>query len=243
VKIKNAKGAILIATILVGYLIAINFNFERKQAAFQLNASEYKDSLAERNRLVSEVNNLAANNKKITDKIGSYDVGGDKTNRIIEDMKSQLSDYGMLSGLNEAKGPGLVIRVNDGIIDQQEDSEFEKKRKIFHDEDVELLLNEIRSAGAEAISINDHRITANTGVKCHWAFIMFEDYTDVYSVFNFYVIGDPKTLEADLMADGSYLQRLKTRGLDITLEKKNEIILTAANIRELNNATENINKK
>jgi len=45
------------------------------------------------------------------------------------------------------------------------------------------------------------------------------------------------------MADGSYLQRLKTRGLDITLEKKNEIILTAANIRELNNATENINKK
>lgn len=242
-KIKGAKGIVLIAGILVGYLIVINFNFDRKQAAFQINASEYKNSLAEKNKLLSEVNSLSQDNRKITNKIESYDVGGNKTNRIIEDMKNQLADYGMLSGLNEVKGPGVVIRVNDGEINYQEDNQYEIRNKIFHDRDVELLLNEIRLSGAEAISINDHRIISNTGVNCHWAFILFEDDTDTYPVFNFYVIGDPKTLEADLMADGSYLQRLKTRGLVISLEKKDEITLKAANIRNLNYAEEYIKNK
>ena len=242
-KIKSAKGMVLIATILVGYLIVINFNFDRKQAAFQLNASEYKNSLQEKNKLLSEVNSLSEDNRKITNKIGSYDIGGDKQNRIIQDMKSQLSDYGMLSGLNEVKGPGVVIRVSDGEINHQEDSDYEKLNKIFHDKDLQLLLNEIRLSGAEAISINDRRITAYTGAKCHWASILFEDYTEVYPVFNFYVIGDPKTLEAGLMADGSYLQRLKTRGLGISLEKKDEIILKAADIRSFNYAEEYVNKK
>lgn len=242
-KIKSAKGMVLIATILVGYLIVINFNVKGVQVAFQLNASEYKNLLAEKNKLLSEVNSLAVDNREKANKIKSYDIGGDNHERIIQDMKNQLADYGMLSGLNEVKGPGVIIRVNDGEIDHQLDSDYIKQNKIFHDKDLQILLNEIRLSGAEAISINNRRLTSYTGAKCHWAFILFEDGTDVYPIFNFYVIGDPKTLEAALMADGGHLQRLRARGLDISLQKKDKIILNAVDIRDFNFAEEYVNKK
>jgi uncharacterized protein YlxW (UPF0749 family) len=241
-RFKGAESVVLIATIIVGYLIVINFNFDREQAAIQLNSQEYQTSLEEKNKLLQEVNSLASDNRKITNKIDAYDRGGDKTEKIVEDMKKELADYGKLSGLNEVKGQGILITISDGEIDYQEDSYFVKQNKIFHDRDASAVLNEIRLSGAEAISVNDHRITPFTGLKCYNSFLIFEDETDVYPVFNFYVIGDPELMMTDLLSDGSYLNKLKLRGLKVNVEKKDEIILKAADVRDINFAEENVNK-
>ena len=242
-KIKGAQSVVLVATILVGYLIVNNFKFDREQASIQLNATQYQALQEEKNKLLIEVNSLAKDNRSITTKIENYERGGDKNTKIIEDMKLQLKDYGMLTGLNESKGSGVLVKISDGEIDYQEDSAYTKQNKIFHDRDARALLNEIRLSGAEAIAINDHRITPYTGLKCYGSFLIFEDETDIYPVFNFYAIGDPQLLETELMKDGSYLKKLKNRGLNVSIEKKDEIILKAADIREMNFAKEYVNKK
>ena len=48
------------------------------------------------------------------------------------------------------------------------------------------------------------------------------------SPFKFYAIGDPDQLEAALLEDGSYINRLMIRKLSITIEKLDEIILPEA---------------
>ena len=45
------------------------------------------------------------------------------------------------------------------------------------------------------------------------------------------------------MADGGHLQRLRARGLDVSLQKKEKIILNAVDIRDFNFAEEYVNKK
>ena len=45
-------------------------------------------------------------------------------------MKEQLIDYGALSGITSIKGPGLVIKMQDGDRDRILDTEIEVLRKI-----------------------------------------------------------------------------------------------------------------
>ena len=237
--IKSSNKVVLVATLLLGFLIMINLNDNTGAGSFSgLSTSEYMSAVEEKNKLISEVNSLIDNNSEIQEKIDKY-TNSYNSEAVIEDMKDQLKDYGMLSGLSEVKGPGIVIRINDGKY-TYDDADFYKWNKILHDKDVECVLNEIRSAGAEAISLNDHRIIATTGVKCKWAFITFEDGDEEYPTFNFYAIGDPEILLAELTRDGSYINKLINRGLEITMDRKDEIILKAGNISELNYAVENI---
>lgn len=99
--------------------------------------------------------------------------------------------------------------------------------KLLHDSDMALVLNELRNAGAEAISVNNHRVIPWSGVICNWAFIGFEDGSMEYAPFNIYAIGDPEKLKAALMEDGSHIKQLMIRKLNIEIETRNKITMPA----------------
>jgi len=95
----------------------------------------------------------------------------------------------------------------------------------LHDYDMELILNELKAAGAEAISVNNHRVVPWTGVICNWAFMGFEDGGMEYAPFNIYVIGDPEKLKAALLEDGSHVKELMFRKLYVNIEKIDKITM------------------
>lgn len=235
-KKKHFKTLVLIGMVIVGYMIVVNFDVKGSESANNITVSEYQKALEEKNKLIQQISTLMDENEELEERISKYSyTKGDE--EVVSDMKSLLNIYGLVTGLNEVKGPGVVIKINDGKYTSDE-STYEKRSKILHDNDVECLLNDIKYAGAEAISINDHRIVYNTGVACRWAFIGFEDGDQAYATFNFYCIGDPDTLEAELTKDGGYLNKLITRGLDVTIEKKEEIVLKAGYLANYSNLNE-----
>ncbi|MDI9216137.1 DUF881 domain-containing protein [Clostridium tertium] len=142
-------------------------------------------------------------------------------------MKNQLFDYGALSGITSVKGPGLVIEIKDGDIDRKLDADYEIWRKIFHENDLSMVLNELRNAGAEAITMNNHRILPNTGVKCYSAHIGFEDESSTYAPFYIYAIGNPEEMKAYLLAENGFIQKLIIRKIKVEIEVKDEIIIPA----------------
>ena len=241
-KNKSAKIALFIGTLIVGILIAINFNFDGITSR-QLTAKEYQDAIEERTQLYKQISLLEKSNKEFKEKIEKYN-NDDKVNgKVLEDMRNQLGDYGMLTGLNEVKGPGLIITINDAIINFDEDTEYEVMNKILHDSDMALLINELRGSGAEAISVNNHRVTPNTAVVCNSAFIGFDDGDREAAPFKIYVIGNAELMEESLNSEGSHLRILKQfRGLDVTIEKSDEIIMPAASNHDVEYAEEDINK-
>ena len=224
---KNYKYGIFIfiASTLVGFLFITNLGGTVKKGVFNMKATEFKDATEERNKLLDEITYLKENNDELYKKINSYiaDEGGSV--RVVEDMKRQLEDYKPLNGNVQVSGPGIVLTIDDANYNVSENTAHEVQRSIFHDSDVALVLNELRSAGAEAIAMNSYRISNSTGVVCSWAFVTFNDEVMELAPFKFYVIGDPNYLEEALFAEGSHINQLLIRNLKVDVKKVDELIL------------------
>lgn len=230
---KKNKGFffIFIATIILGILISMNFNFGRIRSYIQLDSAEYQNAVEERAKLYKEIGNLKEDTLEKKSKINKYSSNYKKDDKILEDMKSQIGDYEMFIGLNKVEGPGIVLTIKDGKTNPLEESTDEIDNKLLHYYDMELILNELRVAGAEAICVNNHRVVPWTGVVCSWAFMGFEDGSMEYAPFNIYVIGNHEKLKAALLEDGSHVKELIFRELYVNIEKKDKIIMppTTAN--------------
>lgn len=224
---KNNKGFffVFIAAIILGALISMNFNFERIRSYSQLNSAEYQSAVEERASLYKEIGNLKEDTIEKKSKINKYSSNYKKDDKILEDMKAQISDYEMFIGLNKVQGPGIVLTIKDGKTNPREENTDEIDNKLLHYYDMELILNELRLAGAEAISVNNHRVVPWTGVVCSWAFMGFDDGGMEYAPFNIYAIGDSEKLKAALLEDGSHVKELIFRKLYVNIEKKDKIIM------------------
>lgn len=224
---KSKKGFlfVFIATIILGALISMNYNFEGIQSYSQLNSTEYQNAVEERATLYKEIGNLREDNIEKKDKIRNYERSYTKNDKILDDMKAQISDYEMFIGLNKIEGPGIILKINDGTTNALEENTEEINSKLLHDNDMALVLNELRAAGAEAISVNNHRIVPWSGVICSWAFLGFDDGGMEYAPFNIYVIGDPEKLKAALLEDGSHVKQLMFRKLYVDIQETDKIIM------------------
>ena len=239
---KSAKVVVFGSTVFVGFLIANNLNFEGMTSTTQLTTKEYQNAIEEKQKLLKQISSLKEGNEEILEKINKYSDDDKKQEKVVQDMTKQLVDYGMLTGLNEVKGPGIVIHISDGVSNGEYENAYTTWSKIFHDSDMSMLLNELRAAGAEAIAINNYRITPLSAVMCNAAFLRFEDGNQVYAPFFIYAIGNPDNLEEILTQDGSHIKRLELRGLNISIEKIDEITMKSANIRNINQTTEYVEK-
>ena len=117
---KNISGKIVafIATLIIGFIIAINIKLNKSPALKQLNAKEYKDAIDERNKLFKDLETLRTENNYSKDKINSYTHDDKKQEKLVKDMLAQVNDYGMITGLLPVKGQGIVIKIEDGDTNQ-----------------------------------------------------------------------------------------------------------------------------
>jgi uncharacterized protein YlxW (UPF0749 family) len=103
-------------------------------------------------------------------------------------VQSRLTSLGVGTGADAARGPGIVVRADDGP--PLPDGENE-----IIDLDLQKLVNGLWLAGAEAISINGERLTALTAIRQGGAVITI-NFRPVSPPYNLRVIGDPDTLAA-----------------------------------------------
>lgn len=229
-KITKSNAIILIFTTIIGFIFVSSIGDENKGRTFtKLSAYDYKEAIEKRNILYKEIEQLEKENKKTQHIMNEYLEDDTDNTKVIETMKNQLKDYNMFLGTEEIKGPGVVLKINDGDIDASKDTNYEIWRKTFHDNDMAMVINEIRGAGAEAFSLNNKRIMPFSGVSCSWAFLGFEDDSLEYAPFYVFIIGNPDKLEASLMSEDSYVSKLKIRGLEVSITKEEEIVLKPSN--------------
>ncbi|RYU11612.1 DUF881 domain-containing protein [Nocardioides iriomotensis] len=103
-------------------------------------------------------------------------------------VQSRLTSLGVATGADAARGPGVLVRADDGP--PLADGENE-----VIDLDLQKLVNGFWLAGAEAISINGERLTALTAVRQGGAVITV-NFRPISPPYNLRVIGDPDTLAA-----------------------------------------------
>lgn len=225
---KNASTFfIFIATLIVGVLVAMNLNYDDTDTTrIVLTAKQYQEAFNTRNKLYQEIGGLRDEYENNVKKIEKYRASTATNEKVLEDIKGEVQRNEMLLGYSSVKGQGVKVTIADGSVEFTLgiDDPYLQELRTVHNYDMIQIINELKLAGAEAISINDQRILPNSEIYCSWAFISINK-VKLPSPFKVTAIGDKDVLENYLNRSESYTKQLINRGINVYIEPSNEIIM------------------
>ena len=126
--------------------------------------------------------------------------------------------------MKKVRGKGITLKVSDSKYTAAPGES--ENLYILHDADILMIVNELRDAGAEAISINDERITAISEIRCAGSVVSINN-VKVGTPFIINAIGDPDTLESALLFRGGILSQLVGYGFEFDIKKQEEVTIPA----------------
>jgi uncharacterized protein YlxW (UPF0749 family) len=144
---------------------------------------------------------------------------------------SQVRQLDIVSGGVAVKGPGVVVELSEPSAEQstgptgRSGTGSQQEVAVLHDRDIRAVVNELWSAGAEAISVNDIRLTATSAIRFAGESILV-DFQTIVSPYTISAIGNRDSLLVDF-ADSEIARQLKTtqavRGIGFKFSSKSEI--------------------
>ena len=150
-----------------------------------------------------------------------------KNDTALKEKEQEITEGNKVIGLTEVTGPGVIVTLSDSKKDAS--SSLDPSSLLVHDTDVLSVINELKNAGAEAISINDQRLVPTSSIVCGGNIIEING-EKVGAPFEIKAIGLPEQLAA-LSRPGGYLEILKNATVGVELKKSNSI--TIPNIQAL----------
>ena len=159
--------------------------------------------------------------KETTAMIKEYEetINTDKEAAVL--LESELEKSRNLLGKNAVQGEGIIVTLTD--------VEVGKYGKITAADLIELV-NELKAAGAEAISINGHRIVSTSYIIDLEPFIGINVSKREVSPYVVKAIGDITYLESGLsQKQYGYIDTKVNSGKNVTLEKSDNIYIEAYN--------------
>lgn len=103
-------------------------------------------------------------------------------------QRAEMDRLNVAIGAVAVTGPGIIVMVNDA-------PDAAGTKGLVLDGDITRLVNGLWLAGAEAISINGHRLTTQTAIRSAGAAITV-DYVSLSPPYRVEVVGDPGSLQA-----------------------------------------------
>ena len=152
-------------------------------------------------------------------------------------MSSKLARYNSLLGNTEVIGKGIVITVTDGdgsTLNDNFASDY-----IVHDGDLYEIVNSLKNAGAEAISINDQRIVSKSSITCAGNVVLING-EKVGVPYEIKAIGLPSMLYGAVTMPNGYIDWMIDDGVKVDIkpiEKETIVIPKYDGIYKLEYAT------
>lgn len=223
----------VLALVVVGLLLAASALQARGQSTARL--SERAQLVQEIEKLDAAAARLQESNAKLQEQIET-----ERTLRLQQQaqggLAQKVSRLGVATGAVAVVGPGLVLEVNDaesvtdtsGVTDPRDDTQADDGRVL--DQDLQVLVNGLWSAGAEAIAINGQRLTALSAIRSAGLAILV-DYRPLSPPYRISAIGNPDTLQTRFSngAGGRDLQYLKDNfGIRASITSSDRLTLPAS---------------
>ena len=139
-----------------------------------------------------------------TTKLSEYEEKKQSNVESSELVQNELEQVNMYLGKTDVTGEGIKITLKD-----------------FVDEDGNLQ----SITGAEAISINEERITNMSDIVYISDSIIYINQQRVLSPYQISAIGNQTYLESILLGNGGYVDELKKLGFEVNIEKGNKITI------------------
>jgi uncharacterized protein YlxW (UPF0749 family) len=147
-------------------------------------------------------------------KVRDYELSLTQGEGALGLLRTELDRARLLAGITPVRGPGLVITMTDSKrppVHGDDPTLF-----IVHDEDILKLVNVLRAAGAEALSINGERLLASSEIHCAGPAISINN-TRVAAPFVITAIGNAAAMESSLRMRGGIVETLGYFGMEISI--------------------------
>lgn len=174
------------------------------------------DDLVTLQRKYNELKEQSEQNQKVVEE---YRNNSSTNNTLISSMTDQINQLSMLAGTTDLKGEGIVMTLTDGtkVTDPSLRSD-----SLVHDSDILTVVNELKAAGAEAISVNGQRIIATSAIRCVGPVIQV-NYQKVAAPFEIKAIGNAQYLESAMNIKSGVADMLKQLGVGVTISRQNNV--------------------
>ena len=133
---------------------------------------------------------------------------------LLSSVENELNRLQLISGASAVKGPGISINVDGYLLSS----------------DLVVIVNELWAAGAEAVAINDCRITATSGISYVETLdktYLTCDGTVIQEPYEIRAIGNNATLEKSLTMPGGIADSLSLYQVYLNITLHDEIVLAS----------------
>ena len=142
----------------------------------------------------------------------------------IQAYQEELKTAQLRAGLTQVTGQGVEIVIDDNYSGMRENPGGDPNQYIIHYDDLLSVISDLKSAGAEAISINDQRFVGTTELRCVGNVVLVNT-TRLAPPFVIMAIGNP-TILMDTVAHGRYGYLLQNQ-FPVTMSIGEELVLPA----------------
>jgi uncharacterized protein YlxW (UPF0749 family) len=200
--------------VVIGLLIVTQLRAQQSAGQVLQSATE-----ADLGQLVSslnnEINTLRAETAGLKLQLYKIERINHDSKAVMEESIKNLNNLKVIAGLTQVRGSGIRAQISDD-------------ENALTSTDIVDIITELRSGGAEAISINGVRIIGSTGIKQnnHGIFIDGTMITPPYEVL---AIGESEVLTEALTIAGGIRDKLSSlSGVSFFIHKENSIRINAA---------------
>lgn len=134
-------------------------------------------------------------------------------------METELEQVNMSLGKTDVEGEGIEV-----ILRETENEEVSQ----INADDLIVIVNALKLAGAEAISINDERIInmsdiVNINIQNSYKIFIKVNGQRILAPYFIKAIGNQTYLESALLGNGGYVDQLQKQNQDVSIQKLNKV--------------------
>ena len=214
---KKGKITVIVAMGLVALILTLTIFMQFKTVSLtDITAIETMRETELREELAGWKTKYEETETKLTEieeKINTYKTemqDASKAELLIKEEYDDTQDY---LGYTDLEGQGIIITLKN------------TPEKSVVSENILTLVNELRLAGAEAISVNDERIVNTSEViDVDTRFVIINGQRLV-EPFVIKAIGDQKYLESSITIKGGYIDTMKANDIDVTYDTSDKVLI------------------
>lgn len=220
---------LVLVCIVTGFIIGFSYNMSKdRRESGTIPSAEYQKESAYRQQLI----NQQERNKQLVDelsllenKLRQFERQVASEEQHYNDMLSEVNELRILLGYLPAKGEGVRIQLEDGDYDPMSTNPNDY---IIHESHLFKLINELKIAGAEGISVNGQRLHASSYIVCNGPVITI-DGKQYPAPFIIEAVGNKDTLVQAIEITGGVVDQLLNDKIKLTIEKRDQIALKSIN--------------
>jgi len=214
-KTKKWELSVAFVSVILGILLAVQFQTQRSitEAVPTRRVEELVSMLKQAKEIRIASENKISQMKKQLDGLKNSSSGSEK---VIADLEKGR----ILAGLENMYGPGIIVTLNDNT--EQSNLASNNNLNVVQDEDLLRTVNELKAAGAEAISLNGQRIVATSEIRWAGSHILVNN-TSISSPYEIRAIGNGERLENALKLKNGIVDTLSVWGIQIKINQQKSV--------------------